>query len=144
MLWYERLGNDMDLIVTHTPPLKIKGLKERIQSDTLEQDVEMIFKNIDADNNGFIEYEEFVRAAVNKESFLQENILRFAFRYFDKDNSGEISYDEIEEVFKESVSDQTKVHQALEQIIKQVDVNGDGLISFEEFALIMRKLLIKN
>ena len=63
---------------------------------------------------------------------------------FDKDNSGEISYDEIEEVFKESVSDQTKVHQALEQIIKQVDVNGDGLISFEEFALIMRKLLIKN
>ena len=122
----------------------LKGLKERIQSDTLEQDVEMIFKNIDADNNGFIEYEEFVRAAVNKESFLQENILRFAFRYFDKDNSGEISYDEIEEVFKESVSDQTKVHQALEQIIKQVDVNGDGLISFEEFALIMRKLLIKN
>ena len=45
----------------------LKGLKERIQSDTLEQDVEMIFKNIDADNNGFIEYEEFVRAAVNKE-----------------------------------------------------------------------------
>lgn len=32
MLWYERLGNDIDLIVTHTPPLKIKGLKERNNS----------------------------------------------------------------------------------------------------------------
>jgi calcium-dependent protein kinase len=122
----------------------LKGLQSKINSDTLEKDVEMIFKNIDGDNNGYIEYEEFVRAAVDKESFLQENVLRFAFRYFDKDNSGEISYDEIKEVFEESVSDKCKVEQALTKIIKEVDVNGDGRISFEEFSWIMRKLLIKQ
>ena len=122
----------------------LKGLKTKINSDTLEKDVEMIFKNIDGDNNGYIEYEEFVRAAVDKESFLQENVLRFAFRYFDKDNSGEICYDEIKEVFEESVSDKCKVEQALTKIIKEVDVNGDGRISFEEFSWIMRKLLIKQ
>ena len=56
-------------------------------SDNLIQDVDQIFKKIDGDNNGYIEYEEFVRAAVDKQMFLNENILKFAFRYFDKDNS---------------------------------------------------------
>jgi calcium-dependent protein kinase len=122
----------------------LKGLQSKINSDTLEKDVEMIFKNIDGDNNGYIEYEEFVRAAVDMESFLEENVLRFAFRYFDKDNSGEICYDEIKEVFEESVADKFKIEEALTKIIKEVDTNGDGRISFEEFSSIMRKLLIKS
>lgn len=119
----------------------LKGLRARINSDTLEKDVELIFKNIDADNNGYIQYEEFVRAAINKESFLKENVLRFAFRYFDKDNSGEITFDEIQQVFEESITDKAKVHQALKKIISEVDANGDGIISFEEFSAIMRKML---
>lgn len=119
----------------------LKGLKSKISSDSLEKDVEIIFKNIDADNNGYIQYEEFVRAAIDKSSFLQENVLRFAFRYFDKDNSGEISYDEIQEVFEESVTDKNKVKESLKKIISEVDTNGDGIISFEEFSAIMRKML---
>ena len=119
----------------------LKGLQNKISSDTLAKDVDQIFKNIDMDNNGYIEYEEFVRAAVSKEYFINENVLRFAFRYFDKDNSGEITFDEIESVFKESIADKTKVHEALKQIISEVDQNGDGIISFEEFADIMKKML---
>ena len=122
----------------------LKALKARVDSPTIEKDVDIIFKNIDGDNNGYIEYEEFVRAAVDKESFLEENVLRFAFRYFDKDNSGEICYDEIKEVFEESVADKFKIEEALTKIIKEVDTNGDGRISFEEFSSIMRKLLIKS
>jgi len=87
--------------------------------------------------------EEFVRAAVSKEKFLNENILRYAFRYFDKDNSGEITFDEIEEVFKESVSDKTNVHDSLQQIIAEVDANGDGVIDFNEFSNIMKRMLKK-
>ena len=124
-----------------TKPEFLKGLKTKISSNTLEKDVDQIFKNIDMDNNGYIEYEEFVRAAVSKEYFVDENILRFAFRYFDKDDSGEITFDEIESVFKESVTDKSNVHKALEQIIKEVDTNGDGIISFNEFADIMKKML---
>ena len=121
----------------------MKGLQSKIKSDTLAQDVEQIYKNIDMDNNGYIEYEEFVRAAVSKERFINENVLRFAFRYFDKDGSGEITFDEIEAVFKESVADKNKVHESLSQIIKEVDANGDGIISFNEFSDIMKKMLKK-
>ena len=118
-----------------------KGLKTKINSPTLEKDVAEIYKNLDMDNNGFIEYEEFVRAAVSKEKFLNDNVLRFAFRYFDKDGSGEITFDEIEDVFKKSIPEKSDIHGTLRQIIKEVDLNGDGVISFEEFAHVMKKML---
>jgi calcium-dependent protein kinase len=121
----------------------LKGLQSKMKSPSLEQDVEQIYRNIDMDNNGYIEYEEFVRAAVSKDKFLNENVLRFAFRYFDKDGSGEITFDEIEDVFKESITDKSKVHESLSQIINEVDANGDGVISFKEFADIMKKMLKK-
>ncbi len=121
----------------------LKGLQQKIKSHTLKQDVDQIFKNIDMDNNGYIEYEEFVRAAVSKERFINENVLRFAFRYFDKDDSGEITFNEIEDVFRESIADKNKVHESLEKIIGEVDANGDGVISFEEFSNIMKKMLKK-
>ena len=119
----------------------LKGLQSKIKSDTLKKDVDTIFHNIDMDNNGYIEYEEFVRAAVSKEHFIDTKVIQFAFRYFDKDGSGEITFDEIEEVFKESIQDKSNVHESLKKIIDEVDENGDGIISFNEFADIMKKML---
>ena len=118
-----------------------KGLSTKIKSSTLKDDVRQIFKNLDMDNNKYIEYEEFVRAAVSKEKFMTDNVLRFAFRYFDKDGSGEITFDEIEEVFKKSVTNKDNVHDGLQKIIKEVDINGDGIISFDEFSIVMKKML---
>jgi len=118
------------------------GLKSKIKSNTLKQDIDIIFKNIDMDNNGYIEYEEFVRGAISKEYFMDNRIIKFAFRYFDKDGSGKITYDEIEEVFQNSISDKTKVSESLKKIIAEVDTNGDGIISFSEFSNIMKKMLV--
>ena len=119
----------------------LRGLSERYKSDTLETDVEEIYKNLDMDNNGYIGYEEFVRAAVSKEYFVRDNVLRFAFRYFDKDGSGEITFDEIEALFSQSISDKTKVHETLVNIIKEVDKNNDGKINFDEFSKVMKRML---
>ena len=116
-------------------------LETKIKSETLEKDANAIYKNLDMDNNGFIEYEEFVRAAVSKENFLNDNFLRFAFRYFDKDGSGEITFNEIEDVFIKSIPEKNNIHNTLNQIIKEVDLNGDGVITFDEFSYVMKKLL---
>ena len=119
----------------------LKGLSERYKSKTLEQDVDAIYKNLDMDNNGYIGYEEFVRAAVSKEYFVKDNVLRFAFRYFDKDDSGEITFDEIENLFTQSIPDKSKVHETLKSIIQEVDRNNDDKITFEEFSVVMKKML---
>ena len=117
------------------------GLKQRLNSDSLEEDVKNIFKNLDMNNDGYIEYEEFVRAAVGKEKFMGENVLKFAFRFFDKNDSGKIDLHEIETVFKKSVVDKEHIEDALNKIIFEVDVNRDGKISFEEFSKVMKKML---
>ena len=56
---------------------------------------------------------------------------------FDKDGSGLISAAEIKEVlgFGKTLSEE-----AVNDIIKQVDENGDGEISFEEFSAMMKRL----
>ena len=118
-----------------------KGISERYTSKTLENDINEIFKNLDMDNNGYIGYEEFVRAAVSKEYFVRDNVLRFAFRYFDKDNSGAITIDEIEKLFAQSIQDKQNVHETLKAIIQEVDRNNDDKITFEEFCIVMKKMI---
>ena len=119
----------------------LKGLSERYNSTTLEKDVEVIYKNLDMDNNGYIGYEEFVRGAVSKEYFVRDSVLKFAFRYFDKDDSGVITFDEIEELFIKSIPDKKKVHETLVEIIKEVDTDNDGKIDFDEFSILMKKMI---
>ena len=60
---------------------------------------------------------------------------------FDKDNSGTISPDEIKEVlgFSSEVSSEQ-----IDSIIKEVDINGDGEIQFDEFCQMMKKLVISK
>jgi Ca2+-binding EF-hand superfamily protein len=62
-----------------------------------------------------------------------------AFRLFDKDNSGSISAEEVKEVL--SVGRKFSNENIWNDIIKEVDVNGDGEISYEEFKVMMHKFL---
>ena len=118
-----------------------KGISSLYKSSTLKKDIDEIFKNLDMDNSGYIGYEEFVRGAVNKSYFTQPFILKFAFKYFDKDNSGEITFKEIEELFYKSIPDKNKVHETLNAIIKEVDINNDKKISYREFSHVMQAMI---
>ena len=122
----------------------LQGLKNRLNNKNLKKDVELIFKNLDMNGNGYIEYEEFVRAAVNKNIFLKDEILEFAFKFFDKDNSGEITLNEIKEVFLNSVVKKSKEDISLKKIIEEVDKDRDGKISYKEFEIMMKKLIAQN
>lgn len=53
---------------------------------------------------------------------------------FDKDGGGTISIQEIKEVLSFG---QNLDEAVVQQIIKQVDANGDGEISYEEFSQMM-------
>ena len=56
---------------------------------------------------------------------------------FDKDNSGYITREEIKEVLGHGKS---LNEEQIEQIIREVDENGDNEISFEEFSGMMKRL----
>jgi len=106
----------------------------RVMSD---EDVEKMFKAVDSDNSGFIDYSEFVVAAMNEKQLTSNDKLLAAFKMFDKDGSGLITAAEIKEVlgFGGNLD-----NAAIDAIIKQCEENGDGEISFEEFVAMMKKI----
>jgi Ca2+-binding EF-hand superfamily protein len=53
---------------------------------------------VDTDRNGFIDYSEFLAAALPRKIYLREDYLRTAFDMFDTDLSGKIDMVELAEI----------------------------------------------
>ena len=121
------------------------GLKDflELSGDKLKNNVDIIFNNLDTDHNGFIEYEEFIRAAVNKKIFYSTNYLRFAFDYFDRDKNGCISFDEIKNIFfiNEKNKKDSKAQEQLKKCFQDSDINGNGNLTFDEFIKMTKNII---
>jgi len=97
-------------------------------------------RNVDADQNGHIDYSEFVMATLNKKNLMSSERLETAFKIFDKDNNGFIDITEIKAVLGKNNNQITD--QVWNDLISEVDLNGDGEISFKEFQKMMNQLII--
>lgn len=122
----------------------IRGLAKFMSKSDVIKNVDSIFTKIDRDCNGFIEYEEFVGACIDKNIFLNSNILQHAFNFFDRDNSGFIDLHELEEVFCNGKKKTDELRKSLKDIIRSVDINRDGAIDIKEFTLMMEKIIRVN
>lgn len=118
----------------------VEGYRE-ILGDLAEEEVDRIMKIADADGSGEIDYSEWVVATMDKRKLLTNEKLEAAFNLFDRDGGGSISAHEIKEVLGVGKQIDEKVWN---DIIKEVDSNGDGEISFLEFKIMMQKLLIEE
>jgi calcium-dependent protein kinase len=115
-----------------------EGLNKMLNdSSSLSDDVDKIFKILDSDCNGYLEYGEFVRAAIDRKIFLNNTYLKFAFSHFDINKDDSIMLKEIREVFGKYCRD----IEDFEKVIHEVDLNGDGYISFSEFEIMMNNIL---
>ncbi|XP_078506751.1 calcium-binding protein 1-like [Lissotriton helveticus] len=64
--------------------------------------------------------------------------LRDAFREFDSNGDGRISTAELREAMKKLLGQQLH-YREVDEILKDVDLNGDGLVDFEEFVRMMSR-----
>ena len=110
------------------------GLKE-------DESLDGLIKNMDSDNNGYITFEEFLMASINKEKILTEKNLKMAFDVFDRDKNGGISHDELKYILGEYNPNAREY--LWKKMIQQIDLNKDGKISYEEFHKMMMDV-IKN
>lgn len=106
--------------------------------DLAEEEVDRILKMADADGSGEIDYSEWIVATTDKKRLLSNEKLEAAFNLFDKDGSGSISANEVKDVLGVGKNIDEKVWN---DIVMEVDANGDGEISFLEFKIMMQKLL---
>jgi len=93
-----------------------QGYVEHYGKIISDEEVEKMFKAVDADNSGFIDYTEFVVAAMNESEMNSNDFLQAAFKMFDKDGSGIISADEIKQVL--GFGDNAMAPGVLESIVK--------------------------
>jgi len=100
------------------------------------KEIESIMHSIDTDKNGFINYNEFIAATMERNMYLKEEKLWGAFRMFDKDGNGKISAQELKECLgsDDNFKNDPKIY---ESMIKEADLNGDGEIDYNEFIKMM-------
>ena len=119
----------------------IEGLKKILKKD-MEEDAKKIFENLDEYGSGYLEYEMFIRAAINKKIFLTEDTLKFTFKFFDKENKGKITNDSIIKMFEESINKDENVKTELEKIMKDAKRSEtDSSMDFENFCEFMKSIL---
>ncbi|XP_076675988.1 uncharacterized protein LOC143373065 isoform X1 [Andrena cerasifolii] len=104
------------------------------------EELRTMLQEIDIDGDGNVSFEEFVEIVSNMgaseaaptDQDQEEQELRDAFRVFDKHNRGYITASDLRAVLQCLGEDLSE--EEIEDMIKEVDVDGDGRIDFYEFA----------
>lgn len=97
-------------------------------------EIEQLMKKCDADGNGFIDYTEFIIATMDWENKLSIGKLKETFRAYDIDGTGYITMLKLKKFFADDLSLNPL---DFEEMLKEGDKNGDGLIDIDEFLEMM-------
>ena len=109
--------------------------KEAMKNSGLsDQELEDIFKSIDLDGSGHIDYTEFLAATIEARGVIAEERLAEAFDRIDSDDSGQISKENLKEFMRNGFLGRSLSDEYLAEIIDECDtITRDGLISYDEF-----------
>ncbi|XP_027099661.1 probable calcium-binding protein CML25 [Coffea eugenioides] len=103
---------------------------------TTDEELHKLMNEADSDGDGFIDLQEFIE--LNTKDIDSDEVmenLKDAFSVFDIDKNGSISADELQNVLK-SLGEECSLAEC-RKMICGVDADGDGMICFEEFKVMM-------
>ena len=123
----------------HNGSISLKELGSMMKSlgqAPTDQDLREIISEVDLDGNGNIDFNEFITIMQKRtrDSDPEEEIIS-AFRVFDKDGNGTLSTKELRHVMT-TIGDKL-TDEEVDQMIEEADVDGDGVINYEEFVRMM-------
>jgi len=106
-----------------------KTLLNFVSEEFLEQnDFDDKFAMLDGENKGYVNYEEFLRATLDRKKVLTDEILKYSFIYFDPEETGFIKKKKIKSIFGNKIDNLT-----FQSMFDEIDLDKDGKISFEDF-----------
>jgi len=139
-LWYESFKKDCP-DGRLTPEIYIKMYKQFFPAGNAEQFSDHIFRTLDIDGNGYLDFKEFLLAIDIMSDGTPEEKLKWAFRVFDVAGNDVIYPEEMTKVVQAiyamlgtSVISQTETaEERANRIFVQMDQNKDGHLTEEEF-----------
>ncbi len=108
---------------------------KKLGLDPSKENIRDLLNEIDVDQNGTIDFTEFV-SLMSKKSSSEEDELREAFNVFDKDGNGSISAGELKSAMSTLGEKLTDID--IDEMIKHADKDGDGQINYIEFLEMMK------
>ncbi|OMJ83887.1 hypothetical protein SteCoe_15116 [Stentor coeruleus] len=112
--------------------------KKLFGTSLTDEEIHAIMVRVDTDRSGFIDYSEFLAAAMDRKKLLSIERLEAAFQAFDKDQNGKISAEELKLMLESNTRLQLG---AYSKLILDVDQNGDEMVDFKEFKDMMLSLV---
>ena len=98
-----------------------------------QNDFDEKFEMMDGNNKGYINYEEFLRACLDRKKILKDEILHYCFNYFDSEGCGFIKKNKMKRIFGNRID-----NFLFQSIFDDIDLDKDGKINFDDF----KKLLL--
>jgi len=112
----------------------LRTLKQTKEEDIPEEAKKMIMEaDASGTQDGEIDFEEFATIWQRKLLSVNDNYIKAVFQVIDHDKSGWVELNELTDVFDKIKADE------LSEVLKEVDADGDGRISFQEFKDAMKE-----
>ncbi|EXC34219.1 Calcium-dependent protein kinase 30 [Morus notabilis] len=127
------MDTDRDGKVTYE---ELRAGLRKVGSQLAEAEIKMLMEVADVDGNGVLDYGEFVAVTIHLQRMENDEHFRRAFMFFDKDGSGYIELTELREALADE-SGETDI-MVLNEIMREVDTDKDGCISYDEFVAMMK------
>ncbi|XP_071079016.1 uncharacterized protein [Haliotis cracherodii] len=98
-----------------------------------DEELQEILEEVDADGNGYIDFEEFLGMMAKKmQSRDSEEEIKEAFKVFDKESKGYLTSDELRHIM--TTMGEKLTHEDVDDMIREADLDGDGKIDYLEFS----------
>eukprot|EP00349_Pseudokeronopsis_sp_Brazil_P000229 CAMPEP_0202959636 /NCGR_PEP_ID=MMETSP1396-20130829/3816_1 /ASSEMBLY_ACC=CAM_ASM_000872 /TAXON_ID= /ORGANISM="Pseudokeronopsis sp., Strain Brazil" /LENGTH=411 /DNA_ID=CAMNT_0049678309 /DNA_START=310 /DNA_END=1551 /DNA_ORIENTATION=- len=118
--------------------LELEQLNSLLSPYLSKQQIEKIFKAMDLDQSGKIQFSEFLASTISQAVFLQEQNLKDAFNSLDTDLKGYFTIQDLINVVENSSVDVTS--EELKMLINETFPNGNTKVKYQDFKAFMEQL----
>ena len=111
---------------------ELKACLESLGMDVNYDELNLILKRVDFDNDGYINYQEFLQATISTKDLFTDENLQSAFRLFDTHSDGTISVKELEEILGLTESIDKGI---IKELLKDIGKTEEDEFTFSEFKI---------
>ncbi|KAG6471481.1 probable calcium-binding protein CML31 [Zingiber officinale] len=114
---------------------ELQSCMRSIGEELSHEDAVSVVESSDSDGDGLLGFDDFVRLVEGDESEEKEKNLREAFKVYQEAGDGCITPRSLRRALGKL--GETKSVEECTVMIRQYDINGDGVITFDEFRIMM-------